>query len=109
MAEAPTPPQAGRLSDVITYLEMTARPQRPPLPTPPGRLALMRAENCTVSFYRYLYAAVGAPWLWFERRLWSDQRLLAYLAKPETEVSVLYVGGVPAGYFELDRSNKGEV
>jgi GNAT superfamily N-acetyltransferase len=109
MADPRTPLEPGKLSDVITYLEMMARPQRPPLPTPPGKLALMRAERCTVSFYRYLYAAVGAPWLWFERNLWNDQRLAAYLAKPEIEVSVLYVGGVPAGYFELDRGNKGEV
>ena len=29
----------------------------------------MRAEDCTVSFYRYLYDTVGEPWLWFERRL----------------------------------------
>ena len=109
MAEPQTPLPPGKLSDVSTYLEMTARPLRPPLPTPPGKLALMRAENCTVSFYRYIYDAVGEPWLWFERRLWSDQRLAAYLARPEIEVSVLYVGGVPAGYFELDRSVKGEV
>jgi len=59
----------GKLADIVTYLEMTARPLRPPVPAPAGKLALMRAESCTVSFYRYLYGAVGEPWLWFERRL----------------------------------------
>ena len=95
----------GKLEDVVTYLEMTARPAHPPRPSPAGKLALIRAERCTVSYYRYLYAAVGEPWLWFLRRQWSDERLAAQIQKPEIEISVLYVGGVPAGYFELDRSD----
>lgn len=93
-----------RIEDVVTYLEMLARPTAPRLPAPPGRLALMRAEDCTVLFYRYLYQTVGTPWVWFERRLWSDAELAAELAKPTTEIFVLYAGGVPAGYFELDAS-----
>jgi ribosomal protein S18 acetylase RimI-like enzyme len=96
------------LPDVITYLEMAAKPPRPPRPVPQARLALMRAEACTVSFYRYLYAAVGEPWVWFVRRGWSDERLARWLARPEVEISVLYVGGVPAGYFELERLGSGE-
>ena len=87
---------------------MRAKPPRPPLPVPQGRLALMRAERCTPGFYRYLYAAVGEPWLWFVRRGWSDERLGDWLARPEVELSVLYVGGVPAGYFELERLASGE-
>jgi GNAT superfamily N-acetyltransferase len=109
MAETPSRPQPGKLSDVVTYLEMTARPQRPPVSAPPGKLALMRAEPCSVSYYRYLFAAVGEPWLWFERRVLSDDQLAALIQPPEIEISVLYVGGVPAGYFELDRSHPHDV
>jgi ribosomal protein S18 acetylase RimI-like enzyme len=90
------------LDDVITYLEMRERPSGPPVPAPLGKLALMRAEGCTISFYRYLYETVGTPWLWYERRLWHDDELAGELAKATTEIFVLYVGGVPAGYFELD-------
>jgi GNAT superfamily N-acetyltransferase len=90
------------IDDVITYLEMRARPVLPRIPAPLTKLALMRAEECTVSFYRYLYETVGTPWLWYERRLLDDEALLAEIAKPATEIFVLYVGGVPAGYFELD-------
>lgn len=97
-----------QLPDTITYLEMAAKPQRPPLPVPQARLALMRAEGCTVSFYRYLYAAVGERWLWYMRRGWSDAQLALWLARPEVELSVLYVGGVPAGYFELERLPSGD-
>ncbi|MGE5269535.1 MAG: GNAT family N-acetyltransferase [Thiohalocapsa sp.] len=91
------------LDDAITYLEMQARPALPRVPAPFGiKLALMHAEDCTVSFYRYLYETVGTPWLWYERRLIGDAALAAQIQKPTTEIFVLYVGGVPAGYFELD-------
>jgi GNAT superfamily N-acetyltransferase len=91
-----------RIDDVVTYLEMFERPVPRPLPPPLGKLALMRAEDCTVPFYRYLYETVGTPWLWFERRLMSDDALAALIQNQTTEIFVLYVGGVPAGYFELN-------
>ncbi len=90
------------LDDVITYLEMRERPTTPRVPAPHAKLALMQAEACTVSFYRYLYETVGTPWLWYERRLLADAVLGAEITKPTTEIFVLHVGGVPAGYFELD-------
>lgn len=91
-----------RIEDTVTYLEMFERPPARPIPAPLGKLALMRAEACTVSFYRYLYETVGTPWLWFERRQMSDTALAAELEKSTTEIFVLYVGGVPAGFFELN-------
>jgi ribosomal protein S18 acetylase RimI-like enzyme len=100
--------ETGKLRDTITYLEMTAKPARLPLPTPAAKLALMRAERCTPSFYRYLYVQVGEPWLWFERRLWSDAQLRTHLARADIELYVFHVGGVPAGYFELNRAAEGE-
>jgi GNAT superfamily N-acetyltransferase len=90
------------LEDVITYLEMLDRPAGKRVPAPLEKLALMRAEDCTVSFYRYLYNTVGEPWLWFERRLLDGAALAALIAKPTIEIFVLYVRGVPAGFFELD-------
>jgi GNAT superfamily N-acetyltransferase len=90
------------LDDTITYLEMLARPTGRQVPVPLDGLALMRTEHCTVSFYRYLYNTVGEPWLWFERRLMGDSALAALINRPTIEIFVLYVRGVPAGYFELD-------
>jgi ribosomal protein S18 acetylase RimI-like enzyme len=100
--------ESGKLPDTITYLEMTAKPLRLPRPAPAAKLALMRAERCTPSFYRYLYVQVGEPWLWFERRLWTDAQLQTHLARDDIEVSVFYIGGVPAGYFELQRATAGD-
>ena len=90
------------LEDTITYLEMLARPTGRRVPAPLEKLALMHAEACTVSFYRYLYDTVGEPWLWFERRMIGDLALAAQIHKPTIEIFVLYVRGVPAGFFELD-------
>ena len=92
------------LEDTITYLEMLEHHVGRRIPAPLDKLALMRAENCTVSFYRYLYNTVGDPWLWFERRLIDDAALGEIISRPTIEIFVLYVRGVPAGYFELDTS-----
>ena len=96
------------LEDVVTYLEMLERPVGRRVMAPLDKLALMRAENCTISFYRYIYDTVGRPWLWFERRLLDDAALSALLAKPRIEVFVIYVRGVPAGFFELDTAQPRE-
>ena len=90
------------LEDTITYLEMLKRPAGQRFPAPLETLALMRAEACTVSFYRYLYSTVGEPWLWFERRIIDDAAVAAQIHRPTIEIFVLYVRGVPAGFFELD-------
>ncbi len=106
---ARAPAGDGRIEVVITYLEMTAPPTRPAVPMPPAKLALLRAENPPVAFYRYLYDNVGEPWFWIDRRKLDDEALAAILADPRVELYVLYVGGVPAGYVELDRRSEPEI
>jgi GNAT superfamily N-acetyltransferase len=97
-----------QLRMVITYLEMNARPTAPTIPVP-RRTALLRAERPTISFYRYLYNTVGERWLWYERRAMDDETLSGFIHDPGTEIYVLYSGGVPAGYAELNRRVKDEI
>lgn len=87
----------------ITYLEMTERPTLPRIEPAAERLALVPARQPTVSYYRYLYDAVGRPWLWTDRKKHSDDELAAIVHDPRVGIFVLHVDGVPAGYFELDR------
>ncbi|MBI3453784.1 MAG: GNAT family acetyltransferase [Rhodospirillales bacterium] len=96
-------PARPKIEIVVTYLEMTALPRLAPPPNLPVKLAVLRAEKISLSFYRYLYNTVGAAWLWYERRLMDDATLDAILADPNVEVYVLYANGEPAGYAELDR------
>jgi len=94
----------GTLSCTITSLEMTERPKHTPVPVPSQRkIALLRAHNPGVEFYRYLYDRVGEKWLWYERRALSDKALSAIVDDEQVEIYVLYVDGVPAGFTELDR------
>jgi GNAT superfamily N-acetyltransferase len=91
----------GKLEVTITHLEMLTRPRRHPHSLQ-RTVALLRAVQPPLHFYRYLYETVGAPWLWYERRLMNDDQLSAIVHDDRVEVSVLYADGCPAGFAELD-------
>jgi GNAT superfamily N-acetyltransferase len=105
--EPPVPP--GKLRLVTTYLEMLRAPTRPPVPPPAMKLALLRAEEMNVPFYRFLYDTIGERWLWYMRRQLDDAALAEIVLHPEVHISVLYAGGVPAGYVELDLRNPKDI
>jgi GNAT superfamily N-acetyltransferase len=87
----------------ITYLEMTNPGEFRPAYSSDPALNIMESVIPLVSFYRFLYNTVGAPWRWYDRRALSDEQLEAQLSQPHINVYVLYVSGTPAGYIELDR------
>jgi GNAT superfamily N-acetyltransferase len=90
------------LKVVMTFLEMAGPPRRAHRPAPLKQLAVLRAHEPSLSFYRYLYNTIGAPWHWTDRRLMGDGELAAIIGDEKVEIYVLYVGGVPAGFVELD-------
>ena len=92
----------------VTFLRMARRPDKPARPLPEGAV-IERVARCTVPFYRYLYATVGQNYVWWLRRTVSDDDLAATLADPAISVHVLYQGGEPAGFFELERRPGGIV
>ena len=92
----------GKLECIVTYLEMREPPRHPNVLAGRHTIALMRARNPTLSFYRYLHAAIGEAWLWWERRALDDNVLAAIIHDQEVEIYVLYYDGVPAGFVELD-------
>ena len=101
---------ARTIETMVTYLEMREQPTRPTTPAPNlGKLALMRAEKPTPSYYRYLYGAVGEKLNWTDRLVLDDDELRAIIHDPLVEIYVLYLGGVPAGFTELDRRGEGEI
>lgn len=92
----------------VTYLQML-RPRRRNSRPPLDGVEIVRAERPTTAFYRFLYQAVGQAWNWVDRQLMSDEDLGKIIRDDLVEIYVLYVGGTPAGYAELDRRVEGEV
>jgi GNAT superfamily N-acetyltransferase len=91
-----------KIKTTVTFLEMRAEP-RLNVPTPANRkLILMRAETPAIAFYRFLYDAVGRGYHWVDRKQLNDEALAAIIADPRIEIWVLYAGGQPAGYFEVN-------
>jgi hypothetical protein len=81
---------------------MKSRPSAIPPPQPKGKIALLRALDAPVHFYRYLYDAIGRDYHWVDRKKLSDPQLKAILAEERNEFYVLYAEGCPAGLAELD-------
>lgn len=93
---------------IITYLEMTSRPHLNVV-RPHRSGMLLHLDSPTVGFYRYLYEAVGGQWGWRSRSDLDDDALLEVITDPLVEIFALYMGGIPAGFFELDRRRAGEI
>jgi GNAT superfamily N-acetyltransferase len=86
----------------VTCLEMTA-PPKAFFPVPMNlATALIRAHRIPLPYYRYLYRQVGHRWRWTERLRLSDEDLAERVHDARTNVTVLYVDGAPAGFFELN-------
>lgn len=85
----------------ITELEMHAPPKQS-LPMPVNiQIAIMRAPDIPLPFYRFLYLQVGRRWHWVDRLRMDDKELAATLHDKRNSVTVIYVNGAPAGFFEL--------
>lgn len=91
-----------RVAVNVTFLRMDHPPEgeAPPLP---GGAEVVRLARCSVPFYRYLYDTVGHDHVWWLRRTVPDEELAALLARPEVSIHVVYQGGEPAGFYELER------
>ena len=88
---------------------MTDRAQLRPAREPGVAYQLVRAEIPCPELNRFLYTAVGFDWYWYVRRTWDYAQWRAYLDRPELETWVAYVTGTPAGYFELEGQEGGNV
>jgi GNAT superfamily N-acetyltransferase len=108
MPLSPSPDADGKIATIISYLEMT-QPPAGPSPAAPRGVSLQRVERCSVAFYRFLYNTVGQDWLWYERRLLTDDELRAVLDHPAVTIHVAYRAGAPVGFFELDARQAGVV
>ena len=93
----------GRVGAVVTFLEMTERPNARPLPASPLRLE--RWGEPDPARYRLLFERVGAAWLWFSRLAMDEARLRDEMAEVH---AVVDPAGIEVGMLELDFREPGE-
>jgi GNAT superfamily N-acetyltransferase len=99
---------AGKIANVVTYLEMTSPP--PPARAPRRTdLALRHVARPDVAWFRGVIRAVGERWLWYSPLVMPAAELAAVIGDPGMETSILERDGVLAGISQLDRRVPGEV
>ena len=101
--------QKSMLQVRIRYLEMTQNPNHLDYVQPPNEFTLETIHNPEPSFYRFLYCQIGEPWLWYERRLLTDDELISIIHSDDVSVNVLYSNESPVGFFELDGRFNNEI
>jgi len=105
----PAPPgkrTRGTAELTVTLLESRHRPSLQ-VPRPFESGIMMQLREPTVPFYRFLLDQVGRGRMWPERRAMTDEEIGGILGSEQVSVTVLSIGGVPAGFFELDRREDG--
>jgi GNAT superfamily N-acetyltransferase len=95
----------GKLVEVVTYLEMTARPELPPHA---GDM-LRHVPAPDPAWYKTLFRRIGEDWLWFARLELEASALAALLAAPGIEILVAGGPGAEIGLVELDRRDPSAV
>jgi GNAT superfamily N-acetyltransferase len=90
----------GKIATVITYLEMRAPQPLRPAPEPDG-WTLRQVKAPSLDWYRQMFRAVGAEWLWFSRLELSDEGLSAVLEDPNVKFWTLSKGKTDGALLEL--------
>ena len=72
-------------------------------------MVVQQARIACPEISRFLYTAVGGKWHWTDRLPWTHEQWFTYLDRPELETWIAYVGGTPAGYFELEKQAENHV
>jgi len=92
----------GKLANVATYLELRQPQPLAPAPTA-ADFTIRQVARPGLEWYRDIFRAIGAPWLWFSRLRMTDDELRAILDDPAIDIYVLSHAGVDCGLLEFDR------
>lgn len=91
----------GKLANVVTCLEMRARPASARAGLPEG-FSLRPLARDDLAGFRALFSKVGRDWMWFSRIVMADEKLAAILGDPAVEPFALSDGSEDVGLLELD-------
>jgi GNAT superfamily N-acetyltransferase len=92
-----------------TYLEMGTPAALKPSGRLPEDVRLVKVDPPSPELNRFLYVAVGDRWHWRDRLAWTRTRWMEWLERTDVETWVAYRGDAPAGYFELEAQEGGNV
>ena len=92
----------------IYYLEMKSSSSLKGKKNSQG-LKIYECKIRQYQFNRFLYQFVGEFWEWSDKLLWSDDEWKAYAENNNLRTWVAYFKGSPAGYYELQQQNGGDV
>ena len=98
----------GLIEVAVYYLEIFSHSHRS-LPAPRAGLTVLYVQHPSVSYYRFLYDAVGRDYQWTRKLRCSEEKLASMIQHPQNELYVLHVDGSPAGYAELSRRQTDEI
>jgi GNAT superfamily N-acetyltransferase len=96
----------GHLANVVTCLEMTAKPAL--RPAPESGFTLERLGAADTERFRALFRLIGQDIMWFSRLLLSEETLAAIIGDPQVFSYALVKDGQDIGLLELDFRVDGE-
>ncbi|MDX1415122.1 MAG: GNAT family N-acetyltransferase [Candidatus Promineifilaceae bacterium] len=97
------------MTSVTTYYLEMRSPEALIGKADPGDLKIVESEVKQYQFNRFLYQLVGESWQWTDKLSWSTEEWIAYAENDNLRTWVAYHRGTPAGYYELQRQEKGDV
>ena len=72
-------------------------------------LQIFECEIKQFQFNRFLYQLVGADWEWIDKLAWTNDQWKAFAENENLRTWVGYYKGSPAGYYELQQQDDGDV
>lgn len=93
--------QPEKIPVTVTFLEMRKPPTSYARPPANRQVALLKARDMPLHFYRYLTDRVGRKWHWVNVLRMGDEELRKSLDSPGRDIRVLYLDGAPAGFFDI--------
>jgi GNAT superfamily N-acetyltransferase len=107
LPEGYSPVPAGKVANVVTFLEMRQQPaETAGSVEPPFTLVRLGPQNLDI--YRRLFRDVGEDWLWVSMLEIGDDEVCGILAHPSVETYALRDGDRDIGLVELDFRVAGE-
>ena len=91
----------GKLANVVTCLEMLAKPKTES-PSWPDGFGLRRLTGNDLTLFRTLFRDIGQDLMWFSRLIMSDEKLAGILSNPDVESYALIGKGEALGLMELN-------